>query len=345
MERLSDLLDRRGRLAPPEVVTLVVGLALDLIDRDHVHGGIGPDVVEFAPDGRPMLADGASSDVCVSPEVARGWPPGPADDVFAVAAIGYRALSGESVWAAGDADGARVRAAAGRRTPLADLVPSAPAALVEAIEAGLADDPDQRCDARELAERVLASGPAAPLRLAVSPAAPAFDATTARRTPAVRSPKWMVALSVPLLAGVAVVVLSRPATRPVSWAATLARFDEARSAAVTSGRPGALLDVYATGSPQLARDVALIRDLARRHLTVRGRLARLTVPRVVSMSADAVVLAAIELPASYVVVDSHARVVLRVGGGPVRHVRVRLQRTRSGWRLVDCDERGENTPR
>jgi hypothetical protein len=383
--RLSDVLARRGRLAPAEVVTLVVALALDLADwhdAGRTHGAVCPEAVVFAPDGRPYLDDPNATAaagpaqpltraVLVSPEVARGGAAGPAADVFAVAAIGHWALAGQPPWPADDPDRAYVRAAGASRTPLAELARSAPAPLVDALEAGLTGDPAARCGARELAEAVLAAGPAAPLRLALPAATPPVAVMpTAVRAPLVsRRLVAAAVLGIVIVGGGAAAALSRPATRAeqpartrpartlaaptlpartlpartvsvadhTSWRAVLAGFDEVRATALTDRRPALLLDIYAAGSPLLARDVALIGELDRRGLTLRGRLSGLSSPRASSVSADGAVLSAVELPAAYLLVDRHGHVVLRVQGDRARRVVVHLRRTRDGWRVVTVD--------
>jgi hypothetical protein len=331
--RLSDVLARRGVLAPAEVVTLVVGLALELADlhaAGRTHGGVCADAVSFAPDGRPVLSSGSST-TPIAPETARGGPPGPAADVFAVAAIGYLALSGRSVWDTDDADRACVRAAAGLHTPL-----SGPPRLVAALEAGLADDPDQRCTARDLAERVLASGPAAPLRLPLSGDGQDHRGITAiePRQSASSRRRRLVAVGVVGLIVAMAFAVTHGAQQPDRWDEVLAGLDRARLAALTDANVSELADVYAPGSPQLTRDTALIRDLTRHGWTIRGRLAQLSAPRLLRRDVANAVLGGVELPAAYVVVDRRGRIVLRVDGGRSRDVVVRLRRTTTGWRVV-----------
>lgn len=286
---LSDVLARRGVLAPAEVVTLVVPLALDLAglhDAGQVHGGVCADAVGFAADGRPLLRAG-------TPDAAAATP---ADDVFALATLGSSALCGQP----------------------------APA-LAVALQAGLADDPARRCNARELAERVLASGPAAPLRLPLPQ--DHRELSTLERAKSTTS-RWRASI---LVAAVLIALVPRGFSAGPRWAYVLTQFDRARLAAFTALDPSRLHEVYADGSAQLARDTAMIGDLAREGLAVRGRLAELTQPTVVG----AVTLSAVERPASYVLVDRHGRVVLRVDGGKPRRVVVRLRHTTNGWRVAN----------
>jgi hypothetical protein len=302
--RLSDVLARRGVLAPAEVVTLVVALALDLADVHAVgrtHGAVCAEAVRFDPDGRPRLGR-VGSDPSASP----------AADVLAVAAIGYLALGDQR-----------------------------PPRLVEGLAAGLADDPDERCDARELAERVLASGPAAPLRLPW-PQDQGEVAETERAEPRSRTSRRLAVLLTVVLAVLLAVVLAVVAgmwtasggSDPPRWNAVLARLDGARLAAVADRAVAELRWVYDTASPPLRRDTDLIRDLTRRGLHVRGRLAMLTSPRQLSRSAGNAVLSVLERPASYVLVDTRGRVVLSVNDNKPRGLVVHLHRTRDGWRIA-----------
>lgn len=277
------MLAGRGRLAPLEVVTLVVGLALDLADlhaSGRTHGDVRAESVWFEPNGRPRL----------SPPVAAVEP---AEDTAALAALGLRALGGV------------------RSTRLSVV-----------LTAGITD-------AGELAERVLASGPAAPLGLRSPGKTPVIEASephASRR----RGPVLAVLVVVVVVLAAAVCTVHR-VDRPAPWRNVLAALDRARSAAVAVRSTAELRAVYADGSAQLGRDAALIRRLSRDRLTLRGRLAELTDPTVIG----ATTLSAVERPASYVLVDARGHVVLRVDNGPVRRVVVRLRHTGAGWRVVD----------
>src|SRR3712207_4321959 len=93
---LADLLARRGRLRPGEVVTAVAPVAAALA---HVHGegvvpgDLSPGNIVFPGEGRPVLTDlgvarvvgeearGRVTPAYVDPVVARGGAPGPSSDV------------------------------------------------------------------------------------------------------------------------------------------------------------------------------------------------------------------------------------------------------------------------
>ncbi len=163
---LAALLARRGRLRPGEVVTALAPVAAALAhahERGVVHGDLSPGNVVFTAEGRPVLTDlgvarvlgeEAAREVTpayVDPTVARGGAPGPASDVFGVAAAAFHALTGVAPWtAATPADTLRV-AADGTLPDLAELAPDAPPDLLAVIARGLSADPHDRGSAAALA--------------------------------------------------------------------------------------------------------------------------------------------------------------------------------------------------
>jgi hypothetical protein len=156
---LAALLARRGRLRPGEVVTAIAPVAAALAHaHEHgvVHGDLSPGNIVFTAEGRPVLTDlgvarvlgeaalGEVTPAYVDPTVARGGAPGPASDVFGIAAAAFHALTGVAPWnAAGPADTLAV-AAAGALPDLDELAPDAPAELRAVIGRGLAADPHER---------------------------------------------------------------------------------------------------------------------------------------------------------------------------------------------------------
>src|SRR3954469_19441105 len=124
---LATLLTRRGRLRLGEVVTAIAPVAAALAHaHEHgvVHGDLSPGNIVFTADGRPVLTDlgvarvlgeAAAGEVTppyVDPTVVRGGAPGPASDVFGVAAAAFHALTGVAPWnAATPADTVAVAAA------------------------------------------------------------------------------------------------------------------------------------------------------------------------------------------------------------------------------------------
>jgi serine/threonine protein kinase len=138
---LAALLARRGRLRPGEVVTTVAPVAAALAqahDRGVVHGDLSPGNIVFTAEGRPVLTDLGTARLVgetagraevtppyVDPVVARGGAPGPASDVFGVAAAAFHALTGVAPWNAADPAGTLAVAARGDLPDLALLAPEA----------------------------------------------------------------------------------------------------------------------------------------------------------------------------------------------------------------------------
>ena len=163
---LAALLARRGRLRPGEVVTAVAPVAAALAHAHAagvVHGDLSPGNVVFTAEGRPVLTDlgvarvlgeasaGEVTPPYVDPTVARGGAPGPASDVFGVAAAAFHALTGVAPWNAATPADTLAVAAAGELPDLDLLAPEAPAPLREVIARGLAADPSDRPTAAEFA--------------------------------------------------------------------------------------------------------------------------------------------------------------------------------------------------
>ena len=208
---LAALVGARGPLDPGEVVTVLTALAgamADLHARGLVHGDVTAANVLFTGDGRPLLADWglasvvglgvlgaptggpaghggvhggvhgrrASRPVLVpgtpgfaDPARVAGSAPAPAGDVHGLAAVGWFALSGQ-VPPPGD-----------QRPPLLALAPHVPAALVDALEQGLAPDPAQRPSPAELARACWEAAEAEPVRLVpTDPTAPSEEVITSR---------------------------------------------------------------------------------------------------------------------------------------------------------------------
>ena len=163
---LAALLARRGRLRPGEVVTTVAPVAAALAhahDRGVVHGDLSPGNVVFTAEGRPVLTDLGTARVVgdaaraeftpayVDPVVARGGAPGPASDVFGVAAAAFHALTGVAPWNAADVGSTVSVAAAGELPDLVQLAPEAPEELVRVVLRGLSSEPHQRGSAAAFA--------------------------------------------------------------------------------------------------------------------------------------------------------------------------------------------------
>ncbi|MCZ2824738.1 MULTISPECIES: serine/threonine-protein kinase [unclassified Modestobacter] len=180
---LAALLARRGRLRPGEVVTTVAPVAAALAhahERGVVHGDLSPGNVVFTAEGRPVLTDlgtarlvgdTARAEVTpayVDPVVARGGAPGPASDVFGVAAAAFHALTGVAPWNAADPAGTLAVAAGGEIPDLALLAPEAPEELVRVVLRGLSAEPHLRGSAAAFALDLRHSCRPEPVRLPVA---------------------------------------------------------------------------------------------------------------------------------------------------------------------------------
>jgi hypothetical protein len=163
---LAALLARRGRLRPGEVVTAIAPVAAALAHAHGngvVHGDLSPGNIVFTGEGRPVLTDlgvarvlgetaaGEVTPAYVDPTVARGGAPGPASDVFGVAAAAFHALTGIAPWNAATPGDTLTVAADGLLPDLAELAPDVPPELIAVIGRGLAADPHDRGSAAAFA--------------------------------------------------------------------------------------------------------------------------------------------------------------------------------------------------
>jgi hypothetical protein len=163
---LAALLARRGRLRPGEVVTAIAPVAAALAHAHAngvVHGDLSPGNIVFTAEGRPVLTDlgvarvlgetssGEVTPAYVDPTVARGGAPGPASDVFGVAAAAFHALTGIAPWNAATPADVLDIAADGQLPDLAELAPEAPAELLAVVTRGLSADPHDRGSAAAFA--------------------------------------------------------------------------------------------------------------------------------------------------------------------------------------------------
>ncbi|MCU1617469.1 MAG: serine/threonine protein kinase [Frankiales bacterium] len=163
---LAALLARRGRLRSGEVVTAIAPVAAALAHvhaQGVVHGDLSPGNIVFTAEGRPVLTDlgvarvlgeearGEVTPAYVDPTVARGGAPGPASDVFGIAAAAFHALTGIAPWNGAGPAGTLAVAAAGELPDLTELAPEAPPELRAVIARGLAPEPADRGSAAAFA--------------------------------------------------------------------------------------------------------------------------------------------------------------------------------------------------
>ena len=230
---LAALLARRGRLRPGEVVTAIAPVAAALAHA-HAHGVVHADLspgnIVFTAEGRPVLTDlgvarvlgetaaGEVTPPYVDPTVARGGAPGPASDVFGVAAAAFHALTGIAPWNAATPADTLAVAADGHLPDLAELAPDAPPELIAVVSRGLAADPHDRGTAAAFALDLRHACRPEPVRLPV-PGAPEYAdlPTTGRR------PRTELTHQVPGRRPRPAPVVVEPVGRRVAWAAALER--------------------------------------------------------------------------------------------------------------------------
>ncbi|MCZ2402387.1 serine/threonine protein kinase [Paenarthrobacter sp. Z7-10] len=175
---LADLVAARTRLTVGETVTVLSPLAQVLgylHDQGVVHGDVAPGNVLFTAEGKPLLADFGvaamvgdrsqpwlGTDGFVVDGPADGDASGsslvldPAADVYAMAAVGWFALTGQAP------------PPPASRLPLALHVQGIPEELSEALEAGLQESAALRPSALELGQAIYRSAVALPLDLSFS---------------------------------------------------------------------------------------------------------------------------------------------------------------------------------
>lgn len=178
---LADLLARRGRLIPGEVVTTLapIGAALAYAHNEGVvHGDVTPANILFSEKGLPLLGDlgvarimgdtgpARSTPAYVDPAVAAGQAPGAASDVFMLAAVAVHALTGRPVWTGVTPEDTIARAAAGDLGDLPDRLAQLPPELAALLERALRLEPHLRCTAAEFALDLRHSSEPTPVELA-----------------------------------------------------------------------------------------------------------------------------------------------------------------------------------
>jgi hypothetical protein len=125
-----------------------------------------------------------------------------------------------------------------------------------------------------------------------------------------------------------------PAAR-VDWSAVLAALDQTRSAAFAEADDDALDDVYAAGSPALARDSELSSQLRASGHTAEGVRLVPTSVEVVKSTDRRVVLRVVDVMPPYELVGAGGAVSSsRPGRGPARWV-VTLVREGPAWQVYD----------
>jgi eukaryotic-like serine/threonine-protein kinase len=177
---LRQLIAKRGRLVPGEIITALSPIAAALAHA-HAHGIMHGDVsaanVLFTAEGRPLLADlgvarlrdesgpARCTPAYVDPSVAAGNAPGPQSDVFMLGAVAAHALTGRPLWD-GDAPVEVIQAAAcARSDDIRDRLVDVPPALATVLISAMELQPARRCTAAEFALELRHSGE--PVALAI----------------------------------------------------------------------------------------------------------------------------------------------------------------------------------
>ena len=166
---VRDIVAARGPMAVGEAVTILtpLGQALSFLHgRGVVHGDVAPGNVLLSAHGKPMLGDLGFARLAGQGVLPGGGTPGfhcatdqdlnQASDVFAMAAVGWFALTGHPPPPTLD------------RMPLSMYVPGVPAELAAALEAGLDERESHRPTAAAFAQAVFRSAQAEPISLAQS---------------------------------------------------------------------------------------------------------------------------------------------------------------------------------
>lgn len=155
---LAQIVAAKGPLNVGETVTVLtpIGQVLAFLHgRGAVHGDVSPGNVLLSAGGKPLLADFGFGRLLGQGEGALNGTPGyyctldtvrdEAADVYALAAVGWFALTGRPAPATRD------------RMPLGTIVQNVPGELVAALEAGLNDDAALRPTAAAFAQAVFRS--------------------------------------------------------------------------------------------------------------------------------------------------------------------------------------------
>jgi hypothetical protein len=372
---LASLLARRGVLDPAEVVTVAAPLASALAvahERGIVHGDVTPANVLFTEEGMPVLADLGVARLVgqrraavdgtaeyLDPAVAAGGEPGPAADVWSLAAVCHAMLAGSPPHGGATVHEVLGAAVAGERAPLGLLAPEAPRALVSTVEAALAADPAARPSAADFATMLRRAHGVAPVRLAGGPSAvaelrpthvvrpAAAHAAPRSRRPLPRGALGAVALvTLVLIAAVVGWVSGRGVEPPApglpravatpadDWLGVLEQLDAERGRAFALGDVERLSAVYAPGTPGLAADAATLGQLVAQGRTAHGLRHELRRAEQLERSGEAVRLRVADVLPGYEVRAADGAVVSRAPGRGEQVFLVELVRTTDGWRLV-----------
>lgn len=370
---LGGLIARRGRCTAGEVAGVLVRIAGALAAAHAVgltHGDVSPGNVLLDAEGQPLLADLGTARLLsdagrrptggtpgyVDPAVSAGHVPGPASDVYALAAVAVHALTGRPPGP----------------DPAAALQPiPVPATLRRLLRRSLDRDPAGRPSAAALAADLHALGVEEPLRVTpggdrgvvpgvLTHAAPQVeppptpDATgrfrwaVAGRLARLASPAVLrsVAAAVVLLIGAVAAGLfwgsgatgAQPADAGAvpgpSWTRVWTDLDSRRAQAFATADATLLDQVYLPGCPALATDLRAVRDLAGRRARATGVAHQVRSVQVESASPRTVTLLVVDRMSAYQVRGPAGELLAQAPPRGDRRLRARMVHTDAGWRIA-----------
>jgi eukaryotic-like serine/threonine-protein kinase len=230
-ETVSDLVRRRGRLAPAEAVTLALQ-ACSGLETAHeaglVHRDIKPQNLLLTPGGTLKIADfgiARSLDgtqlteagtvlgtaAYLAPEQAAGEPVTATADVYALGAVLYELLTGRPPYVAETLAELFAKQRRGAIAPVREFAPDVPSSLEDAVMRALARDPAYRPEsAAAFADEL---GGATAVTQVDRSAAPTklmrrVRSSWGRSAAAARGPRWALLAAAALAAVVLVVVVA-----------------------------------------------------------------------------------------------------------------------------------------
>lgn len=370
---LGGVIARRGRCTPGEVAGLLVRIAGALAAAHAVgltHGDVSPGNVLLDSAGQPLLADLGTARLLaetrgpasgtpgyVDPATSAGHPPGPASDVYALAAVAVHALTGTAPGA----------------DPAAALLPiPVPATLRRLLRRSLDRDPAGRPSAAAVASDLQALGVEEPLQVITGGDGPAQpDVLTHAVGPPVPPPapsparwrRWRTALRshwdrpgsrVAVRTAAAAVLLIGAVTAGLlwgsgttgaqpagagaapgpSWDQVWTDLDSRRALAFATADATVLDQVYLPDCPALATDLKAVRDLAVRRARATGVAHQVQSMRVEYLAEGAVTLLIVDRMNAYQIRGPSGELLAQSPPRGDRRLRAHLVHTEAGWRIA-----------
>lgn len=370
---LGGLIARRGRCTPGEVVRMLVRIAGALAAAHAVgltHGDVSPGNVLLDASGQPVLADLGTARLLaeasgpaggtpgyVDPAVSAGHPPGPASDVYALAAVAVHALTGAGPGA----------------DPAVALLPiPVPATLRRLLRRSLDRDPAGRPSAAAIASDLHALGVEEPLQLvpgsdrAAQPGVLTHAVERPAPPPAPTPPRWKrwrrrltspwdrpgtrVVVRAAAAAGLLIGALTAgllwgsgtTGAQPggagaglgPSWDRVWSELDSRRAQAFATADATVLDQVYLPDCPALATDLKTVRDLAGRRARATGVAHQVRSVRVEASAEGAVTLLIVDRMSGYQIRGPSGELLAQSAPRGDRRLRAQLVHTKAGWRIA-----------